>query len=137
EACIAKAGAAQIHHAQVGPRQHGGIENCPAHVCRLQAGAPKHHLVHQSELHIPHHPWTNGQVERMNRTIKEATVNRYHYDSHNQLRAHLVDFVTAYNFARRLKILKGPPWLFPVSTRASGYICSVFFPYDGEITASL
>ncbi len=52
------------------------------------------------------HPWTNGQVERMNRTIKEATVRRYHYDSHDQLRQHLADFVAAYNFARRLKTLE-------------------------------
>ena len=43
----------------------------------------------------------------MNRTIKEATVQRYHYDSHEQLQRHLDDFVSAYNFARRLKTLKG------------------------------
>ena len=49
----------------------------------------------------------NGQVERMNRTIKEATVKRYHYDSHAQLERHLNDFVDAYNFGRRLKTLKG------------------------------
>jgi len=55
----------------------------------------------------PNHPWTNGQVERMNRTIKEATVHRFHYDSHAQLREHLADFVAAYNFARRLKTLAG------------------------------
>ena len=53
------------------------------------------------------HPWTNGQVARMNRTIKEATVQRYHYDSHQQLSHHLDDFVRAYNFGRRLKTLKG------------------------------
>ena len=53
------------------------------------------------------HPWTNGQVERMNRTIKDATVQRYHYDRHDQLRQHLADFVDAYNFGRRLKTLKG------------------------------
>jgi transposase InsO family protein len=53
------------------------------------------------------HPWTNGQVERMNRTIKEATVKRFHYDDHDQLRRHLADFVLAYNFGRRLKTLKG------------------------------
>src|SRR5437762_14267512 len=60
----------------------------------------------------------------MNRTLKEATVNRYHYDSHNQLRAHLVDFVTAYNFARRLKILKG---LSPYE-----YICSTWTKESGR-----
>ena len=53
------------------------------------------------------HPWTNGQVERMNQTIKEATVKRYHYDSHERLRQHLNNFVAAYNFGRRLKTLKG------------------------------
>ena len=55
----------------------------------------------------PKHPWTNGQVERMNRTIKDATVKRYFYESHDQLRTHLRDFVNGYNFARRLKTLKG------------------------------
>jgi transposase-like protein len=55
----------------------------------------------------PFHPWTNGQVERMNRTIKDATVRAYHYESHDQLRDHLAAFVAAYNFARRLKALGG------------------------------
>ena len=66
------------------------------------------------------HPWTNGQVERIplavcrqtavgqwNRTIKQATVHRYFYGTHDQLRQHLADFVNAYNYARRLKALKG------------------------------
>ena len=74
-----------------------------------------HHIFDQvcDEQGIEHrltkikHPWTNGQVERMNRTIKEATVKRYHYDRHDQLEAHLADFITAYNYARRLKTLKG------------------------------
>ena len=53
------------------------------------------------------HPWTNGQVERINRAIKEANVKRYRYGSHDQLRTHLSDFVAAYNFAWRLKTLHG------------------------------
>ena len=64
------------------------------------------------------HPWTNGQVERMNRTIKDATVKRYHYDDHAQLRSHLADFLDAYNFARRLKTLGG---LTPYE-----YICKIW-----------
>ena len=43
------------------------------------------------------HPWTNGQVERMNRTLKEATVKRYYYDNHQQLREHLYNYLNAYN----------------------------------------
>jgi len=55
----------------------------------------------------PAHPWTNGQVERMNRTIKEATVHRYHYQTTDQLNQHLQTFLLAYNHAKRLKTLKG------------------------------
>jgi transposase InsO family protein len=61
----------------------------------------------EHRLTKPHHPWTNGQVERMNRTLKEATVRRYHYETHNQLREHLETFLAAYNFAKRLKTLRG------------------------------
>src|SRR4051795_809008 len=61
----------------------------------------------EHRLTRPRQPWTNGQVERMNRTLKEATVKRFHYSSHEHLRQHLSDFVSAYNFARRLKTLKG------------------------------
>lgn len=61
----------------------------------------------EHRLTKPKHPWTNGQVERMNRTIKEATVKRFHYDDHQQLKTHLADFVLAYNFGRRLKTLRG------------------------------
>lgn len=65
----------------------------------------RHDIEHR--ITKPNHPWTNGQVERMNRTIKEATVRRYHYGSHEQLRSHLDDFIAAYNYARRMKTLRG------------------------------
>lgn len=72
----------------------------------------------EHRLTKPNHPWTNGQVQRMNRTIKDATVKRYHYASHDQLRSHLADFLDAYNFARRLKTLSG---LTPYE-----YICKIW-----------
>jgi transposase InsO family protein len=61
----------------------------------------------EHRLTKPRCPWTNGQVERMNRTIKDATVKRYHYASHDELRQHLPLFVEAYNYGRRLKTLRG------------------------------
>lgn len=61
----------------------------------------------EHRLTKPNHPWTNGQVERMNRTLKEATVKRYYYENHQQLREHLHNFMNAYNFAKRLKALQG------------------------------
>jgi transposase InsO family protein len=65
----------------------------------------QNHIEHR--LTQPGHPWTNGQVERMNRTLKEATVKRYYYENHQQLREHLFNFLNAYNFAKRLKTLHG------------------------------
>ena len=73
----------------------------------------EHGIEHR--LTKPNHPWTNGQVERMNRTLKEATVRRYHYETHQQLREHLEAFLNAYNFAKRLKTLRGS---LPTSTSA-------------------
>lgn len=65
----------------------------------------KHNIEHR--LTLPYHPWTIGQVERMNRTIKDATVKKYHYETHDKLKQHLQCFIDAYNFAKRLKALKG------------------------------
>ena len=72
----------------------------------------------EHRLTKPNHPWTNGQVERKNRTIKDATVKRFHYETQVQLRTHRADFLAAYNFARRLKTLSG---LTPYE-----YICKIW-----------
>jgi transposase InsO family protein len=61
----------------------------------------------EHRLTEPRCPWTNGQVERMNRSIKDATVKRYHYAYYDELRRHLQLFVEAYNYDRRLKTLRG------------------------------
>ena len=42
----------------------------------------------------------------MNRTIRDATGKRFNYESHDQLRQHLIGFVSADNFGRRLKAVE-------------------------------
>lgn len=54
------------------------------------------------------HPWTNGQVERMNLALGSDSQALSLYDDHAQLHQHRASFIDAYNFGRGLKTLKGP-----------------------------
>ncbi len=65
-------------------------------VCR------EHGITHK--LTRPYHPWTDGQAERMNRTVKEATIKAFHYPGLEALKAHDLAFVRA--FAKHLKALR-------------------------------
>src|SRR5215203_10927 len=61
---------------------------------------------HRAPAHQTPPSLANGQAERMNRTIKDATVKAFHYENLESLKAHVLAFVTAYNFAKHLKALR-------------------------------
>ena len=92
------------------------IGSCRTDLCRGCAARGKNRgfLIHifervcrengiEHRLTKPSHPWTNGQAERMVRTIKEATVKSFHYTSIIELRRHVGDWLIACNFAKQLK----------------------------------
>ncbi len=52
------------------------------------------------------HPWTNGQVEIFNKTLKNNTTKKYFYSSVKEFSEHIYDFLMVYNFTKKLKSLK-------------------------------
>ena len=46
----------------------------------------------------------------MNRTLKDATIKAFHYSDLDSLKAHVLTFALAYNFAKHLKPIQ---WTTP------------------------
>jgi hypothetical protein len=74
------------------------------------------------------HSWTKSQVERMSRILKEARVKKFSDQTHQYLKEHLHAFLMAYNFAERLKTLRG---LTPYE-----YICQCWHKEPERLTTN-
>ncbi len=71
------------------------------------ADLPKNRGRHDAhKLTKPYHLWTNGQAERMNRAVKDATIKAFHYPDRDSLKAHVLALISAYNFAKHLKAIR-------------------------------
>ena len=63
----------------------------------------EHHIQHRTIKFM--HPWTNGMVERFNRTIKDQVLRKYLFSSIFDMNGKLIEFVNRYNMEKRLKSL--------------------------------
>ena len=86
------------------PRYRGGLTDRYGGGHVLDRVCKAHGIEHW--LTKRYHPWTNGQAERMKRTVKDATVQAFHYAGLVALQAHVLAFVQAYDFAKHLKALR-------------------------------
>ena len=86
------------------PKNRGGATACLSGGHIFGRTCVDNGITHK--LTKPYHPWTNGQAERMNRTIKDATLKVFHYPDLESLKAHVLAFVKTYNFAKHLKALR-------------------------------
>ena len=49
------------------------------------------------------HPWTNGMVERFNKTIRDNVLRKYFFSDIFEIKEKTIDFINKYNFEKRLK----------------------------------
>ena len=94
-----------IQFADAGKPRRYGFPHLFGWLC--QAHGIEHRLTR------PYHLWTDGQAERVVRALKGATVRTYHYETYRQLRRHIADYLSDYNFAKHLKALR---WSTPHET---------------------
>ena len=79
----------------------------------------KHVLADRGIKHLfikPHCPWTNGKVERFNRTLQTEWAYRHVWTSNQQRRRALARWLKHYNHRRPHTALKGHPPISRVST---------------------
>ncbi len=49
------------------------------------------------------HPWTNGQIESMNKKIKQKVLTRYIFSDEIDLEKKLIEFINDYKMNAKLK----------------------------------
>lgn len=82
------------------PRGANGVVQRHPFPALLQERGVKHKLTRFFS------PKTNGQVEKANDTLKSATIKLFHYDTVEQFKVNLHDFLNYYNCSKKLSALK-------------------------------